>query len=1371
MTDLQRALQALRAADAAGNTEDATKLAALVRQLQGSSGAPEAPAPTSNVLAGAAQRGLDLVAGLPGFVNQASDLLDRQVKDTPLEFISKNPTFGGPEGFSFKDPDEVEDVFEIAEGGLKSAADSINYQPKVSWEDVKKDPSPGNIASFALREGVVSTPDMAAALAALPAYLLARSSQLAEDAAAADGRDTVNATDLARGMATAGVVSALERTGAAAIFKGTGAGSMLGRVVGATGKEAVTEGAQEFVEDFGTTLGTETGFDPARAADRAAAGAVAGGGYGGAFRGGMETGKAVSQIPDVARQAKARLDYSHNPDQVASDLRVADMYDRMKASVEGLEGGTSYTNDVIFKGIHDALKADLIKGIEGLYQTNNISKEARDQLLKDADAVIKQAGQHNREMSEDDIERVERLGLEPAVQKGLIDAFRDLNTATHAGMKKNVTGPVERFTKAVIRPTGAGAGAIAGGPAGAVGGDLVAKAAQGGAQKVARGIDKFFDLQDPTIIRRANARRKALAGRGVQHGDTPRFLDDLKANVGARAQVSTSQAAQQARRAAELRSKRRLADLPGVQGFDKYVYDLTGLKPAEVDKGLMTLLARGEITPEQQAAFLSTPRDLMENNQGNHIVDLLDGLVQEGVLKPGEGFVRPQGPQAATVPSGVRNPAAYAATVRTAEAGRDAAIASAPTPELQGVVTNVADARSTALKGAIYRAALRAHPEHKKWLQDVVKPLTKFGPQEEQNASTGSQGSPETTPAHGTGPSGITPFSLGPGAPKVGPVFAPEGGRQGLAGLPQIDNSVQEGSRLTQSVMEMPGGGEILEMTPGHAAAGEFHSAIDAAKGANAHGAAVYVYSPEEYAEMRLFMSPNRDYGFAIKGKDIVSVFKHPDAKGKGLGEKMAKLAVEQGGRTLDAFDTVLPIIYAKAGFRPVARLPWNDEYSPSDWDKKAFKDFNKGEPDVVFMVYDGERSTGVYNPLLAPRVDDYDAAVARQEEALQSGAIAAIDDMRAMAEAQRKGLTPEEQQKVADIRDRVPGIRRVLNYLLPDEARKLKAASAQKISDFFDAFPSAEEVASVAFSGRAKRGWYQNSAKALVEVFGAVDAPRFAALLAATSPQTSVETNTINALNIWAAWENAGRPTDRDAIVKLMGQSVLGQKGEDSVLGAWVNNTVTALTADNPQEVPISGPKVNSFMLNLRGVVDEVTNDAWIANFLGVPQEIFAKRGQSPGKGPGYIAASALMRKAAKILSKRTGQAWTPAEVQETVWSWAKTLYEKRAAAGEDRTTREILEAGDLTHEQIADTPDFELLFVSGVYRKILEEGGYGDQIRQVEGSIRRRNESNRGYGEGRSVADAEGAGIAPSSFQRHLASGAGRLERLFLARKASRQ
>ena len=407
-------------------------------------------------------------------------------------------------------------------------------------------------------------------------------------------------------------------------------------------------------------------------------------------------------------------------------------------------------------------------------------------------------------------------------------------------------------------------------------------------------------------------------------------------------------------------------------------------------------------------------------------------------------------------------------------------------------------------------------------------------------------------------------------------------------------------------------------------------------------------------------------------------------------------------------------------------------------------------------QTYDRLRDDGVFENVGLDEIDDIDP-------------FEAAANLRDLTVAD---INPGQSKKIKDriklLRDTIPGFRNVVKYLTPQEAKKMKANSASAISKIFAEMPEASEMASVAFAGRAKRGWYQRSARALVEVFGADDAPRFAGLLAAMSPQTSVESNTINALHTWINWTKAGRPTDRQAILEIMGQSVQGDKGIDSVLPAWQNNSVLSLSSGNPREIVLSGAKVNSFMLNLLNVVHEVTNDAWMANYTGVPGianklSSASKNvaGTDPGKGSTYLALSAVARKAASVLTKRTGESWTPREVQETVWSWAKTLVEKGEAAGEDRRLRAILAAGDMTHFDIADTPDFELLFVEGIYKKILSEGGFDAQIKTVERSVARRggvDGSDRIRG---SSFKSEGSGLSESSFQRDLNRAADRLER----------
>lgn len=149
----------------------------------------------------------------------------------------------------------------------------------------------------------------------------------------------------------------------------------------------------------------------------------------------------------------------------------------------------------------------------------------------------------------------------------------------------------------------------------------------------------------------------------------------------------------------------------------------------------------------------------------------------------------------------------------------------------------------------------------------------------------------------------------------------------------------------------------FLELERSEQSAARFKQAISQNKAALKFGAAVYVYPAEDYRGMRLFLSRDGKSGVAIKPDgDIVSVF-----SAGGAGRAVMELAVSAGGRKLDAFDTILPEFYAPHGFRAVARTRWNDEFAPSDWDKDTFRQFNNGEPDVVFMVYDPAKLDAEY--------------------------------------------------------------------------------------------------------------------------------------------------------------------------------------------------------------------------------------------------------------------------------------------------------------------------------------------------------------------------------------------------------------------------
>jgi hypothetical protein len=148
----------------------------------------------------------------------------------------------------------------------------------------------------------------------------------------------------------------------------------------------------------------------------------------------------------------------------------------------------------------------------------------------------------------------------------------------------------------------------------------------------------------------------------------------------------------------------------------------------------------------------------------------------------------------------------------------------------------------------------------------------------------------------------------------------------------------------------------------------------------NPHAASVHVYDEDEYRQMRLLVTDDGKAGVAIKADEIVSAFAHKDCAHPRSVQSMIRQATALGGHRLDCFDTVLPDMYADAGFVPVARLAWNDDYAPEGWDYQLFDTFNGGRPDVVFMAYNPDRVGGIYTPGAGEYVADYDVGIARAQ-------------------------------------------------------------------------------------------------------------------------------------------------------------------------------------------------------------------------------------------------------------------------------------------------------------------------------------------------------------------------------------------------------
>lgn len=96
-------------------------------------------------------------------------------------------------------------------------------------------------------------------------------------------------------------------------------------------------------------------------------------------------------------------------------------------------------------------------------------------------------------------------------------------------------------------------------------------------------------------------------------------------------------------------------------------------------------------------------------------------------------------------------------------------------------------------------------------------------------------------------------------------------------------------------------------------------------------------------------------YAVDVDTGEIRSVFRNQALTVKGFNiDDIMKDAIEHGGNWLQCFDTVLPAMYARSGFRIAHRSPWNEDLKPEWWNYKQYARWNNGKPDYVTMIKRG---------------------------------------------------------------------------------------------------------------------------------------------------------------------------------------------------------------------------------------------------------------------------------------------------------------------------------------------------------------------------------------------------------------------------------
>ena len=281
----------------------------------------------------------------------------------------------------------------------------------------------------------------------------------------------------------------------------------------------------------------------------------------------------------------------------------------------------------------------------------------------------------------------------------------------------------------------------------------------------------------------------------------------------------------------------------------------------------------------------------------------------------------------------------------------------------------------------------------------------------------------------------------------------------------------------------------------------------------------------------------------------------------------------------------------------------------------------------------------------------------------------------RLISKAGKDTLETASKEKV------VPGWAEVSHFLTPEDQAQASASVQRNVVDLVNKFDS-KWVEDAAKAGSAAKGWYSRATALIQHMFGD-EAHRFTNFVASLSPQKDVEQNLTDALNFYNLWQDAGKPLgpENEKVIRD-----LVERAETGMSGQVARNQ---LYENLVNDVQPTGPKVSNFARNLKGNMDAVTKDRWMAYLFGNNERMFRWFKDGTPKPAVHLAADALVR----AVGQNIGM--LPAEVQETAWSFLRTvvnLTEKEkisTKAAVNSVTDELIKEGasELTR-LIADSP-----------------------------------------------------------------------------------
>lgn len=305
----------------------------LDNQLPSLTPPPTEPEGTENPFMGALGRlsGLagSAVEGIAQVAERAGDYLESTLPLTDLT----------PE--EIEQEQQLQPLFDLADT-LKNFEQDIGYSPSTKLSDLGDNPL--NVVPFVAERIITSTPDMAAAMTVLPAYIGTRTYEILDERVKNDNKTLDDATvgDVSAALGAAVIEGTFERFATGRLFKPSAEGATaLGRIGKETAVQSGTEAFQESVANLAETAGTEKGVDAGELGQIALESAIVGGGLGVTAQGAKEVLRRKKEEPEAEpsteTEAEDKIEEAVDPEAAVEEEVDTELDELLQPATETVE--------------------------------------------------------------------------------------------------------------------------------------------------------------------------------------------------------------------------------------------------------------------------------------------------------------------------------------------------------------------------------------------------------------------------------------------------------------------------------------------------------------------------------------------------------------------------------------------------------------------------------------------------------------------------------------------------------------------------------------------------------------------------------------------------------------------------------------------------------------------------------------------------------------------------------------------------------------------------------------------------------------------------------------------------------------------------